>query len=165
MILSMLCTDNTTQEHCRVCASQRDHTFGSCKSHDLYDDTYWKRQEVSRPSIEILYADLWLLATIHHSSTAQKIPTYTLCTYHTRLLWALHTGEDHVVVESDDCGLSKVSQLRRYQNLITHESQHPCAQETLTSSMISAIPTQVVGEVDCSRRHAGSKQPKLSTSV
>ena len=62
-------------------------------------------------------------------------------------MWALRINDFYAVVELVDCSLSKASQLRRYQNLITHESQHPCAQETPTNSMVSAIPTHVVGEV------------------
>ena len=88
-----------------------------------YDDTHWDRQKLLHFPIEILYADLWLLAAIHHFNTTPKALTYLLRT-DKRRLWALHIGKVHAAVDMVDCSLSKASQLRRYQNLVTHESQH-----------------------------------------
>lgn len=110
-----------------------------------YDDTRWESQEALHLSIEILYADLWLSAATHHFNMMQKVVTYSLRT-NKRQLWTLRIGK--VYVELVDCSLSKAPQWCRYQNLITHESQHPCAQETPTSLMISAIPSHVVSEVE-----------------
>lgn len=42
----------------------------------------------------------------------------------------------------------KASRFRQYQNPGTHEPQHPYAQKQSTSSMVSAIPNNVVRGVD-----------------
>ena len=67
-----------------------------------YDDTHWDRQKLLHFPIEILYADLWLLAAIHHFNTTPKALTYLLRT-DKRRLWALHIGKVHAAVDMVDC--------------------------------------------------------------